>query len=228
MNQPHTFGWVATPFERRCINRVVSVSSKSVGTGVLLSLLLAKRLHNAFARLCPVSMKTGSVARCLPVSVGESHRIAERVDLPLALAQLRPIWGLVTLAPRAGFGAEVEGVCVRVNENTARLPVNDAGNHFFQLLIFPREWQIGCDLRGRVAQPHRVYVSGDHVGVRPALMHAESDRRIECVRETVLKEPGDFRVSNRKFCFGNLRFNGLAHELPLANYGTLPYKLMTC
>src|SRR5258708_16675312 len=126
-------------------------------------------------------MKTGSVARCFPVSMCQSHRIAERVDLPLALAQLCPVRGLVVLAPRAGFGAEIEGVCVRVNEDTACLAVNDSGDHTFELPVFTRERQIRCDLRGRVAQPHCVYVSGDYVGVWSTLVRAESDRRIERV-----------------------------------------------
>src|SRR6266852_570479 len=103
----------------------------------------------------------------------ESHRIAERVDLPLTLAQLRPIRGLVVLTPRARFRSEVEGVCVRVNEDTARLAVNDPGDHIFELPVCTREGQVGCNLRGRVAQPHRVYVSGDHIGVRSASVRAE-------------------------------------------------------
>src|SRR5436853_2381100 len=89
MNQSYTSGRVATPFERWRVNRVVSGSFKRVRTSILLSLLLAKSLHNAFVRLHPVGMKTRSVTCCFPESVGESHRITERINLPLALAQLR-------------------------------------------------------------------------------------------------------------------------------------------
>src|SRR6267142_2322102 len=113
MNQSHTPGRVPPPSERQRVNRVLSRSLKRVRPCVLLSLLLAKRLHGAPGRLFPVGMKTRSVARCLPVSMSESHGITERVDLPLTLAQLFAYRGLVVLAPRAGLRAEVERVGVR-------------------------------------------------------------------------------------------------------------------
>src|SRR6266496_372967 len=155
----------------------------------------------------------------------QSHRIAERVDLPLALAQLRANRGLVVLAPRAGLRAEVEGVCIRVNEDTARLAVNDPGDHIFELPVSTRERQVGCNLRGRVAQPHRVYVSGDHVRIQSAFVRGESDGRIERVREAVLKQPGKFRIANGILYFDDLRFDSVANELPLASCGTFTYEL---
>src|SRR2546430_191323 len=122
MNQTHTSGRIAPPVEWRSVNRIISGAFERIGAGVFLSLLLAKRLQNAFVRLHPAGIKTRSVAGCLPVGMRESHRIAERIDLPLALAQLRRNRRLVVLAPWASLRAEVERVCVRVNEDTASLP----------------------------------------------------------------------------------------------------------
>ena len=78
----------------------------------------------------------------------ESHGIAKRVDLPLALAHLCPDLRLVVLAPGTCFRAEVERICVRVDQDAARLAVDNAGDHFFELLIFPRERKVRHDLRG--------------------------------------------------------------------------------
>ncbi len=85
------------------------------------------------------------------------------------------------LAPLLAADLLGPGVSPAQATRTARLAVNDPGDHLFELPVFTREWQVGCDLRGRVAQPHRVYVSGDHVGVRSTLVCAESHRRIERV-----------------------------------------------
>ncbi len=69
----------------------------------------------------------------------------------------------------------------------------------------------------QVAQPHRVYISGEHMGVRSALTRAESDyRRIERIWEAVLKQPSEFRVGNRTLYFDDFRFEGVAHELWLS------------
>src|SRR2546429_8591451 len=148
MNQTHTSGRVAPPFEWRSVNRIISGAFEIIGTSVFLSLLLVKRLQNAFVRMHPVRMKTRSVAGCLPVSIRESHRIAERIDLPLALAQLRRNRRLVVLAPWTSFGAEVERVCIRVNEDTARLPVNNSGDQLFVLPVSSRVEMRVCVLCG--------------------------------------------------------------------------------
>ena len=174
--------------------------------------------------MSPVGMKTRSVARGSPVSVCQPHGVAERVDLPFALAQLGAYRGLVVLAPRAGLSAEVERVGVRVDQDTSRLPVDDPGDHIFELPIFPRERQVGRNLRGRVAQPHGVDVSRDHVGVRSVLVRAESDSSVKRVREAVLKQPGKLRVDNRTFYFDDLRFDRFAHEPSLSRRGAVSYK----
>ena len=98
----------------------------------------------------------------------EADGIAERVDLPLALADAGLHVGVVGLAPGEGFAAgEVghEGIGVGVGKDAASLPSDYAFNESREFCVGGDEGQIGPDLRGGVPQPHGRDVAGDDDGV---------------------------------------------------------------
>src|SRR5438132_10405042 len=108
---------ITKPCERRSIDRIVRRSLKCVWAWTIQSLLFVKSLYDQPARLLPFSMKTSRIAGGLPVSMGQTHWVTERIYFPLAFAKLRTQRRFVTDAPRASFSAETERVRIPVNQD---------------------------------------------------------------------------------------------------------------
>jgi hypothetical protein len=90
----------------------------------------------------------------------------------------------------------VKSIRVRIEQDAAGLAVDDPGNQLLQLRVFRHEGQVRPNLRGAVAQPHRVNVPGDHVSVGAAIDDLEINRGIERVRKTIAKHPREFLVAD--------------------------------
>ena len=69
----------------------------------------------------------------------------ERIDLPFALGNAGTHVCDVIDGPRQGFGrlrVRQERVCVRVNQDAATLPPNQAAKHTSKVAVVFSEWQI--------------------------------------------------------------------------------------
>lgn len=69
-------------------------------------------------------------------------------------------------------------------------------------------------LRRTVAQPHRVNVTRDDVGVRPAVFDGKIHRGIERVRKAIAEHPGKFAIADGGLDALNDRFNRGTFEFP--------------
>src|ERR1700756_5434874 len=90
------------------------------------TLLLTESLQDAPCGCAPLLVKRASIASCLPVAVGQSDRIAERVDLPLALAHTGQHISIVVDGPGEGRvgGVAHESVGVWIDEDASALPAD--------------------------------------------------------------------------------------------------------
>ena len=104
----------------------------------------------------PAAVEGAGIAGLLPVAVGEADGVAERVELPLALADSVLDVGLVLEAPGERRRVEVghEGIGVGVDEEAASLAADDPFEEIAQRAVVLRERKVGPDLRRGVAQPH--------------------------------------------------------------------------
>src|ERR1035441_10186310 len=107
---------------------------ETVRAAVLETLLFAESLHDEGGGVLPRFVEAGGVARGFPVAVREADRVAEGIDLPLALVQLGLHAGVVG-GPLAAGGAVVEGVGVWIDQDAAGLAVDDAGEHGAQFSV---------------------------------------------------------------------------------------------
>ena len=152
--------------------------------------------------------------------MGQAHGEAERIDLPLALVQLR-LHGGEVLGPGAAGGAVVERVGVRIYEHAPGLAVDDAGQHALQLGVLLGQRQVGPDLGGGIAQPHGVDIAGDDEGVRFAIQLAGTDRGVERIGKAVLEEPRQFRIGDGLLNLQDAALHGGAGEFALRERRTL-------
>ena len=103
-----------------------------VGSPAFLPLLLPEGRQDQTPWLPPFAVEGGGVPRGLPVGVGQSDGVAEGVDLPLSLVELR-LHVRQVVRPRTFTGLFVEGVGVGVDENAPGLPVDDTPDELLQL-----------------------------------------------------------------------------------------------
>ena len=75
--------------------------------------------------------------------------------------------------------------------------MDHTGQQISQLPVVTRQRQVGPDLGGGIAQPHRVDIAGDHEGVRLAFQVAGAHGGVERIRKAVLEKPGELRVGTR-------------------------------
>ncbi len=89
-----------------------------------------------------------------------------------------------------------EGIGVRVNQDAACLPPDDALNQTRKIGIAGNKRQIRPHLRGRIAQPHGRDVSSHHHRVRSAVKFPRSHRGVERIRQAVRKQPRQLRIGD--------------------------------
>src|SRR5262252_10108704 len=131
MNHPVGPRRVPKPSKRRRIDGVIGEALKSVGPGIFEPLLFPKSLYDQPARLLPFIMKTRRVAGCFPVSMGQAHRVTERVYFPFTLAKLGTWRRLVVNTPGTSFSAETKCIGISVDQDAERLAVDDTGDQIF-------------------------------------------------------------------------------------------------
>ena len=124
-DEAHRLHRVAPAHHALGVQLAVGLTEEPVTAVAPLPLLLLEGGEDGLRRLHPQVAEDGGVAGLLPVGIGEAHRIAVRVDLPLALEHVRAGSGEVRLVGRA-HGIHVERVGVRVDEDALELAVDDA------------------------------------------------------------------------------------------------------
>ena len=189
-----------------------------VRPGAVEALLLAECLHDERRGVLPALVEAARVAGRFPIAVREAHRVAQRVDLPLALVQFGLHLGAV-FVPFAAGRSEVERVGVGIDQHAARLAANDAGEQGLELRVAFRERQVGPHLRRGIPQPHGVDVACDDEGVGLAIERAGPNRGVERVRKAVFEEPAQLRIRDGLLHFDDLGIDGVADEVALVNRG---------
>ena len=172
------------------VELVLRLALEAIGAQSLLALLLAEYAQDVAHRLQPLVAEHRCVARHLPVVVGEAYGVAERVDLVLALVQLRLHVGHIVSPHAVRFGLAVERIGVGVDVDALQLAAYHTAQHLLQLAVALSQLHVGPHLRCRVAQPHGVYVARVDEGVLLAVRCiGEVDGGVERVREAVLEHP---------------------------------------
>ncbi len=169
-------------FVRHRIRVPSGLALEPVGAGAVLALLYAKGRDAQPPGAAPALVERAGVAGRAPISVRQTDRVAERIDLPFPLEHAGLHVGLVGRV-RAGDRAAAEGVGIGVEQDAVGLAVDDARDQPREPRVLARRLQIRPDLRARIAQPHRHDVAGDDEGVGPAVEAARRDGRIERVGE---------------------------------------------
>ena len=97
-------------------------------------LLFAEGVYNQSYGLQPFVIEDAFIARLLPIGVGQTQGIAERVNLILSLVKFLLHLGVVGL-PFAACGPYVEGVGIGVDEDAGYLPADDTADEAAQRLV---------------------------------------------------------------------------------------------
>ena len=172
------------------VELVLRLALEAVRAETLLALLFAEYAQDVAHRLQPLVAEHRSVARHLPVVVGEAYRVAERVDLVLALVQLGLHVGHIVSPRSVLHRLAVEGVGIRVDVDALQLAAYHTAQHLLQLAVALSKLHVWPHLRRRVAQPHGVYVARIDERVLLAVRSVgEVDGGVERVRKAVLEHP---------------------------------------
>ena len=111
-----------------CVELTVGNAQELVRPAPVLALLFLKRLQHLLAHVDPQIVKDAGVARHLPVLIGQSQWIAERVDLVLAFVEFG-LHSAVVLHPASiRIRVAVEGVGVGVETDVARVDKGVGGS----------------------------------------------------------------------------------------------------
>ena len=198
----------------------VGHAQEGVGAHALLALLLAERAEDVLDGGHPVFVEDRRVTGHLPVLVGQTDRVAERVDLPLALVKFGAHVGLVAHPLVIGIrvlGVE-EGVSVGIQLDALELAADHAGDHVAQLLVLVGQLHVRPHLGARVTEPHGMDVTRvDHRVVLAVLVLARPTHgRVERVREAVLEHPRQAGVGQHALHAGDLGLDGLRRKETVA------------
>ena len=189
----------------------------------MLTLLLAEGLDDAVGGSTPLVIEWSDAAGGLPVAVRKPDGVAERIDLPFALADAGEHIGFVMHGPGEWLVASGTHECVGVRvERMQRLwrrmtPSMSEASCLSSL----RKRKVGPHLRGRIAQPHRVDVSGDNEGIGLAFVAAGEDGSVERVGQAVAEHQPQLRIGDARADACNGRLDGGAGEAALAGRGAL-------
>ena len=152
------------------------------------------------AHVDPQIVKDAGVARHLPVLIGQSQWIAERVDLVLAFVEFG-LHSAVVLHPASiRIRVAVEGVGVGVETDVVKLPQDNALDHFLQVFVFVGKLQVGPYLCSGIPPPHRMDVTRVDKGVGGSVaVLGVVHGGVKGVGEAVLKHPGQIRAVLEQF-----------------------------
>src|SRR3546814_2134064 len=95
MDQPDLLCRPAITAEHQAVGRVLRLALEMIRPRPVLALLHPEGLDGELHRAAPRIVERRLVARAPPIFVGEPHRIAERIDLPLPLGDAGLHLGLV-------------------------------------------------------------------------------------------------------------------------------------
>ena len=165
-----------------------------------------------------------SVARRQPVLISQPQRVAERVDLPLALVEFGAHLGLVAHPLVVGIrivGIE-ECVGVGIEFDALELAADNARQHAAQVLVLIGQLEIGPHLRTGVAEPHGMDIArvNDRIVLAVGVL-AGADRRVERIGEAVLQHPRQLGVGQHALDAGDLLFHGFRTEQTFGFGGTV-------
>ena len=164
-DEPHGLHRMSQAHAGLGVQLTVCDAEEEVRAVPLLALLGGEGFQDGLDGLDPEFVKDGSVSRHLPVVVGQAHRIAVRIYLPLALEYVGVLGraGDVIVSVVTGR-ALVERIGIRVYVDERKLLTDNAGEHFPQVLVFLAKLHIGPHLGAGIPEPHGVDVSGVHKG----------------------------------------------------------------
>lgn len=131
------------------VELAVGLSGEPVRSRAILALLLLESLEGGLDGIQPSLSEDGIVAGHFPVLVGETDRVAVRVDLPFALVVVRIHIREVGL-PLAAGRAFVEGVGIRIQADQRELAVDHAGEHILKMFILIGQLDVWPYLRSGV------------------------------------------------------------------------------
>ncbi|MCU1291827.1 MAG: hypothetical protein JWP08_677 [Bryobacterales bacterium] len=100
MNQANWARWVAVPSQELSLGGNGGFALKRVRPGTILTLLFTKRTEDRLRSGTPAHVERRYVAGCVPVAVSKTHRVAKRINFPLALADPRMHVSFVVGLPR--------------------------------------------------------------------------------------------------------------------------------
>ena len=188
-----------------------------IGAGPILALLFAQGRDRPRHRLGPERVEGRLVPRRGPIAMGQAHGIAEAVDLPFTLGNARLHVSPVGYRRQARPRGRVlhEGVGVRIDQDAARLPLDEAVEQPAQRCILGRQMDIGLQLRRTVAQPHRIDVAGDDERVGLSVDRPQFSRGVERVGIAIFKQPADLRVRDLRLHPRDLGLDRRAGEASL-------------
>lgn len=209
------------------VELAVCLSGEPVRSRAILALLLLESLEGGLDGIQPSLSEDGIVAGHFPVLVGETDRVAVRVDLPFALVVVRIHIREVGL-PFAAGRAFVEGVGIRIQADQRELAVDHAGEHILKMLILIGQLDVRPDLRSGVTEPHRVDVAGVNEGPEVAVVVlAEVHGGVKGVWVAVGEHPGEAWVLQDALHLGDLVLDGLGAEKTLFWSRTLRLVILT-
>ena len=209
-----------------------SIGGRAVGAaeivrGLAVILLDSEKVEDAQGALFVLVVELARAAGLFPEKVRELHRVAERIDLILALPDPRGLEiGIVGLAagglperfhsvfrPAHAVRFLIERVCVGVDINALELAVHEALNAIGNLCVVLCDGQIVANLRGGITQPHGGDIAGDDEGI----FFADGfDGGIHGVGVAIFEELRELRVVCELFLADALDFqiNGFHGMIP--------------
>src|SRR5581483_545739 len=196
---------IAITIHRQRVARFGRASFEMIRSLIFDALLLAEGGDDARCGLEPIVIERRMGARDLPKVVGEAHGVAEGIDLPFAFSHATMHLGFVMSCPseRRIAGIARERVRIAVDLDEPRVAANHTFEKPSQGGIVLGERKVGPHLRGGVAEPHRINIAGNDVGVRLALKTAWKDGGVQRVWKAMLKYPSQFRAAGRRAHLGD-------------------------
>ena len=204
-----------------------AVGAAEIVRGLAVILLDSEKVEDAQGALFVLVVELARAAGLFPEKVRELHRVAERINLILALPDPRGLEiGIVGLAagglterfrsvfwPTHAVRFLIERVCVGVDINALELAVHEALNAIGNLRVVLCDGQIVANLRGGITQPHGRDIAGDD----ESIFFADGfDGGIHGVGVAIFKELRELRVVCKLFLADALDFqiNGFHGMIP--------------
>src|SRR5690606_8466202 len=136
--------------QRQSIGRALRSSFKFIGSGTVFPLLIAEHFQYAFDGTRPLIVKGTCISRTFPIVIGQSNRVAERINFPFAFMYARLHVGAVSSPLTPLLRIVVKRVGVWILEDVFCLTVDNASDQVFESIIIAHECHIGPHLRGTI------------------------------------------------------------------------------